>query len=472
MKPGLQSGWTALMRPLAAAEIQRLWAQPRLRWIALVTPVLLALVLGAWYEASAVARQRLHFAEAERARWLAQGHKDPHGAAHFGVWAVKPASPLAVLAPGIEPFVGLAVWLEAHKRNEMIFRPRQDADPVMRGASSAGQMIELLGPLIAILLGFSGFAQERERGTLRMALANGAGAGRIMLVRFAVNSAILVAVLLLPVMAAGALALLSLPGGAMWQGTARLLLWSALNLIYLETFLLIALAVSLKAGRARLALTILLALWFILCIVLPRAASNTAQAATPIPSYQEVRMLVESQAPAYENADRWDARKRALLAAKPQEASRNMRAAQLDQAERDSHAVFDRLLGRFYDAVERQDHVYGRFAALSPTIALQVGASGMAGTDFMQHRHFIDAAEDYRRNLVNRLNGELMRHNQHDDAGAATGTTYWASIPAFDYRAPSLSHVLSALAVPLMLMLAWAAAAAFAAWSAVRKVAA
>mgnify|MGYP006144507205 CR=1 FL=1 len=96
--------------------------------------------------------------------------------------------PLAVLAPGIEPFVGLAVWLEAHKRNEMIFRPSQDAHPIMRGATSVGQLLELLGPLFAILLGFTGFAQDRQRGTLRMAMGNGGRPARMLLVRFGVHT--------------------------------------------------------------------------------------------------------------------------------------------------------------------------------------------------------------------------------------------------------------------------------------------
>ena len=455
---------------LALVELRRLWRQPRLRWLALIAPLLMALFLGAWHDAKDLARQRLRFADAERARWLAQGPKDPHSAAHFGVWAVKPASPLSVLTPGVEPFVGLAVWLEAHKRNEMIFRPRQDADPVMRGSSSVGQILEQLGPLIAILLGFAAFAHERERGTLRMALANGAGSGPMVLVRCAVNSALLLCVLMLPVLAGGVLALLSLPGALMWQGGARLILWTALHAAYLETFLLIALAVSLRASSARAALAILLAVWFSLCIVLPRAASSTAETIAPIPPYKTVRMAVEAQAPAYENADRWNARRQALLAANTQAARQNMRAAQLDQAERDSHAVFDRLLGRFYDAIAHQDKVFARFAALSPTIALQAGASGIAGTDFQQHRHFIDAAEHYRRNLVNRLNEELMRHSESEDVGAATGRAYWAGIAAFDYRAPALAGVIGELAVPLTLLLLWTGAAALAAWRAASKV--
>lgn len=451
---------------LLHAEARRLWREPRLRWVAMLAPLLLLIVFAAsMNSASRMADERTRFAASERARWLAQGQKDPHSAAHFGVWAVKPSSPLQVLAPGIEPFVGVAVWLEAHKRNEMIFRPRQDADPVMRSAASVAQVLDMLGPMFAILLGFAGFAQDRQRGTLRMAFGNGAAPGRLLLSRFAVMAGLLACMALAPVVAMGGYALQALPDAG-WSGAGRLALWSLLNFLYLLVFLLIALAVSLKAPSARAALTIMLVLWLVLCVLLPRAAGNAAQVLAPVPPYQEVRSHLESESPAYEGADKWEARRQALLRA----GVNNVRAAQLDQSERESHAVFDRVLGRFYDAVERQDRAFGWLGAISPAVALQACGAAVAGTDFYQHRHFIEAAESYRRTMVNRLNGDLMRHTEHEDASKSTGKQFWESVPAFAYRAPSLGSVLANAAPPLLLLAGWCALAGLAAWRAAKGV--
>ncbi|NHZ92083.1 ABC transporter permease subunit [Massilia sp. CCM 8733] len=453
---------TALLR----AEAQRLWREPRLRWVAMLAPVLLLIVFFASMNSAArMADERTRFAASERARWVAQGQKDPHSAAHFGVWAVKPSSPLQVLAPGIEPFVGLSVWLEAHKRNEMIFRPNQDADPIMRSAASVAQVLEVLGPMFAILLGFAGFAQDRQRGTLRMAFGNGATPGRLLLSRFAVMVGLLVCMALAPVVAMGSYALQALPDAG-WGGAGRLALWSLLNFLYLLVFLLIALAVSLKAPSARAALTIMLVLWLVLCVVLPRAAGNAAQVLAPVPSYQEVRSHLETESPAYEGADKWEARRQALIKA----GATNVRAAQLDQSERESHAVFDRVLGRFYDSVEQQDRTFGWLGAFTPTVALQASGAAVAGTDFYQHRHFIEAAETYRRAMVNRLNGDLMRHTEHEDASKSTGQQFWEAVPAFAYRAPPLGSVLANAAAPLLLLSGWCAVAGLAAWRAAKGV--
>jgi ABC-2 type transport system permease protein len=458
-----------LVFALARSEALRLWREPRLRWIAALAPLLLLTIFTSTINsAGRLAHERTSFSAAERTRWLDQGFKDPHSAAHFGVWAVKPASPLSALMPGIEPFVGLAVWLEAHKRNEMIFRPRQEADPVMRSATSVAHLLALLGPLFAILLGFAGFARERERGTLRMALGNGASATRLLLLRFCILAAVLACMLVVPAAALGGYALWTLPAAG-WEGGYRLALWCLLHLLYLLMFLLVSMSVSLRAGSARAALAALLTLWLVFCVVLPRAASEAAGYLSPTPSYHAVRTAAEQEAPAYENAQKWEARAQALGKANGA-AVLNGRAARLDQSERDSHTVFDRLLGRFYSAVEQQDRSFGRLGAFTPAVALDAAGASVAGTDFHHHRHFIDAAETYRRTMVNRLNGELMEHAEHVDAGAATGRAFWESVPVFAYQPPSLRTALANVAVPLLLLLAWCGAAGALAWRSARGV--
>ena len=65
-------------------------------------------------------------------QWLGQTKKNPHSAAHYGVYAFKPKSPLAIVDTGIDPYMGVAVWLEAHKQNEFKYRPAQDRTAVGR----------------------------------------------------------------------------------------------------------------------------------------------------------------------------------------------------------------------------------------------------------------------------------------------------------------------------------------------------
>jgi ABC-2 type transport system permease protein len=75
---------------------------------------------------------------------------------------------------GIDPYVGVAAWLEAHKQNEFAYRPAQDRTAVQRfGELSGANAFLVLLPLFVVMIAFSSFSGERENGTLRQLLSLG-----------------------------------------------------------------------------------------------------------------------------------------------------------------------------------------------------------------------------------------------------------------------------------------------------------
>ncbi|WP_419506077.1 ABC transporter permease subunit [Methylobacterium hispanicum] len=162
--------------------------------------------LAAWREAAAYGAEVARITAAERDRWLGQDAKNPHSADHYGLWVFRPSAPLAVLDPGTEPYTGRMVRVEAHLFNDAVYRAVQDAGPLARaGLGSVADIVQLVVPLAAILMGFSAFAADRERGTLRLALGNGVPPGRLFAGRLA---ALLVALALVvgpPLLGLGAL---------------------------------------------------------------------------------------------------------------------------------------------------------------------------------------------------------------------------------------------------------------------------
>src|SRR5882724_5635986 len=160
---------------IARKEFIELLRDGRFRWTAFIVLALLgaALLAGAHYQRELVAQQRTA-QTAEQVRWYAQEPKGPHAAAHYGLYAFKPRLAPAFLDPGIEPYTGVAVWLEAHKQNEMLFRPAEDATLAQRfGDLTVALALQVVLPLAIVLLAFNAFAGERERGTLRSLLALG-----------------------------------------------------------------------------------------------------------------------------------------------------------------------------------------------------------------------------------------------------------------------------------------------------------
>ncbi|MGC4083522.1 MAG: hypothetical protein QM736_15780 [Vicinamibacterales bacterium] len=103
---------------------------------ALVLAVAVAALAAGWRQYSDVQRQHAKAQAATRAQWLQQGNKNPHSAAHYGVYAFKPKSRLALFDTGVDSYVGVAAWLEAHKQNEFKSPPRAGSHrtPALRRA--------------------------------------------------------------------------------------------------------------------------------------------------------------------------------------------------------------------------------------------------------------------------------------------------------------------------------------------------
>ncbi|HSX59810.1 MAG TPA: DUF3526 domain-containing protein [Tahibacter sp.] len=416
--------------------------------------IVLAVLLVAAFvvNAAALARDnaaKTQTAAAERARWLAQPAKDPHSAAHYSIYAFKPVPALAALDFGVEPFVGQAVWLEAHVQNDLLYRPQGDASALDRaGLRHPAVLLATLAPLVAFLLAFATAARERERGTLRLALGVADSPRRLAFAKAAAVWLALVAALVLPLVLAAA-ADRSVTGTWHADVLARLAAWTCAAAIYLAVFAVAGVAIALYARDTRLALIALCGVWAAVVLALPRFTSTAADAARPLPSTQSVKQQLFDEAPSYWSAETSRENEAAILAqagvSRREELRANYRGLELDRAERYSQAVFDRVLGGFHDRVIAQDEAFGALAWLSPAIAFAALSPALAGTDFAHHRRFIDAAERYRRQLVNTMNAEVAAHRPGADGKAhAAGPELWASQPAFVHEPPRLGEAGSA----------------------------
>ncbi|RYG67721.1 hypothetical protein EON80_13020, partial [bacterium] len=164
-----------MIKTIARKEFIETLRDGRFRTALIITLSLLmvSLLLG-WKGWSEVQAQRETAQKVTRAQWLNQGKKNPHGAAHYGVYAFRPTPLLSFVEPGIHPYTGVAVWLEAHKQNDFQGRPARDATSVGRfGTLSASFVMQVLIPLLIVLLAFGTFAAERESGTMRQVLSLG-----------------------------------------------------------------------------------------------------------------------------------------------------------------------------------------------------------------------------------------------------------------------------------------------------------
>ncbi|MFH0133268.1 ABC transporter permease subunit [Variovorax sp. VaC1] len=445
----------------------------RLYWAGGLVLVLLLTALAVGWTHQRDARAEQHAAQAMDYRdWLQQDRRHPHDAAHQGMHAFKPEAALAMMDPGINPYIGSTVWLQAHRQSEVKFNAAQDATGLQRfGNLSVGWILQVLGPLLVIVLGFNAFAGEREQGILRQTLSLGVSPLRLLGGKALALVASL-AVLLVPaaIVAAIAVAVGAGPGDRL-DALLRLAAWALGYAVYLGIFVFLVLGVSAASSTSRMAITVLLALWIGQAVMAPRVMSELSRAWFPSPTRLAFDQALDAERKAVSDAvwqknfgttERWG---------RDVPLSKWGLALRLD--DQSSYAVYDRHYGRLWDTWEQQQTVQEWSGLLLPILAIRSFSMGMAGTDFAHHRSFTTEAELHRRDIQDLMSQDLVAHadplgDRHFAYQAPR--ELWATVPPFDYHPPgatwALRHQARSLAV---LCVALLLAAAFAAFTTVRQ---
>ena len=455
-----------MVKRIARKELIEMLRDGRFRVlsVAVLAVSLLSLAVG-WKHYADVARQHAAAQAATRDQWLHQTKKNPHSAAHYGVYAFKPKSPLAIVDTGVDPYVGVAVWLEAHKQNEFKYRPAQDRTAVGRfGDMTAAETLQVLVPLFIVLMTFSAFAGEREQGTLRQLLSLGVPPRRLALGKAAGIGAALGLVLVPSAVLGVAALMLTSDGGFLSGSLARGALLVAFYLLYFAITIAVCLGISARARSSRLALVVLLAFWFANSLVASRVVGDVASWLHPTPSAVEFQTAMDAELnKPGEMERRLEQRKAELMRQYKVDSVDALPIAfsgvSLQEGENHGDEVFDAHYGRLFDTFDRQNTVYQIAGLAAPMLAIRSVSMGLAGTDFQQHRHFITAAEEYRRLIQRTMNGDIMAHPTTRTSYLA-GRELWEKVPEFEYEAPATSWVLGNMRWSIGVLFAWLLVAA------------
>ncbi|MBQ4849488.1 DUF3526 domain-containing protein [Pseudoalteromonas sp. MMG012] len=432
------------------------WRQGHALWISLIALMLLLVAcVTSWQSFQVQSATKSAVAQSERDRWLEQGEKGPHSAAHYGVYVLKPELPLAMVDPGLRDFQGNVLRLEAHKRNDTLFRPIQDTIPMQRfGSLSPSFVLQILLPLLIILVGYPAFSGEREQGTLKQLLASGCSSIHLFIAKSAALFSV-AAMVLIPLFAF----LLYSSISEQHAQVLRSALYALSYLVYLSTWCVMVVAISCWLSTARRTLIVLLALWAISCLLIPKIAMTHASNQYPIESGQAFQSKLESEVYTPERQQAIAQFKQETLTTYGVSSTDDLpfdwSGAQLQFGEQYSDKVFDRLFGARSEQLNAQFQYYQSTALLSPFIAIQTISMGLAGSDHTHHHNFEVAAEKYRRVMQQTLN-----FNQRDHAHKATShyvadKQLWQAIPEFVYQPPSFSLMSGHYLVALCALIGW-----------------
>jgi len=463
---------------IAKKEMTEMFRDGRFQLAAGIVGILLMASLGAgWKQYQDLKTEHETAQRAERVNWLTQARKNPHQGAHYGVYAFKPKSQLSVVDTGVDPYVGSAVYLEAHKQNEFRFRPAQDASTSIQrfGELTAAIVLQVLIPLLITLLTFSAFAGEREQGTLRQVLSLGVSRRQLAAGK-ALGIAGALAAVLLPATVVGVAALaLTSTTGLLAVDVSRASLMVAAYVVYFAVFIAVSLAVSAWAPSSRFALIAVFAFWMVNGLIATRAFSDLGSYLHPTPSAVEFDAALQRDLGDTKALDaKLDAIKAGLFTRyrvdKLDDLPVNFRAISLQEAEEHGYTVFEEHFGEVFDQFESQNGVYQWGGVVSPLIAVRSISMGLAGTDFAHHRHFTVAAENYRRTIIRYMNDDILVHPTRGGEEYLAGRELWEKVPEFQYEAPGAAWALSHYISSITLLGAWLVAAVVAAAIAAQHV--
>jgi ABC-2 type transport system permease protein len=443
--------------------------------------VLVSLVTG--WSTHAEQRRQAHRAQRDdQATFVNQARKPPHSAAHFGRMAYRPVPPLAVFDPGAAPYLGQVIWLEAHVRNPAMFRPAEDAPELRRLADlSVAGVLTLLLPLLVFLIGYGSFAAERERGTLRQVMSTGPGLDRLFTGKIAVVAGIGIAASLVAI-AAASLTALSAPGEV--PTTNTIIRSACLMLGYAHYSLAcaaVALFVSARARDAASALLILLSVWAVSIVVLPRLAASVAEHVYPTPDsrafWADTADAMRAARPArdskaYRSAERevlGRALGREVTAAELASMAVNRAGLNMEVSEVLGAKAYADAYRTLYATYDKQQRMRRLVSVVSPAISLQHLSSALAGTDIAAHRHFSLEAERQRNVVIRAMNEDMMLKGAGQGFDYLADADFWAGVPDFTYQSPSASFAVSSAAWDLLVLQLWSVLAFWLAWRAARR---
>ena len=402
---------------------------------------------------------------AERRNWLNQGDRDPHGAAHHGTFLFKKVPPLAMFDPGLYPYLGTTVRIEAHVRHRLNNLPAENEVAIMRNSfMTPAQMVQGVLPLLLIFIGFASISREREQGTLPLLLSSGMKWQTLLASKFASLSIVAI--------------LLSAPfwGLLLWTTIVssfdptnndmaiRCLMLLTLSIVFLLFWCLLSVGVSATLKSSHSSLGILLVFWCVTTFFCAPLATTVASTLYPLPSQEEVKKWSDRKKYNPESGEsifkttREDLERKLLTeynVGSIQDLPFKFDGVVMQAAEVQTDQIYESDAQHLNSLLSRHDRVFAIVSAFSPYLAVRDLSSALSATDRQHHEDFSQAAEDYRRHLVLVVN---EADAQKESPDALRGTTLWQSVEEFRYRGPPLSQILASLLPPLLILLVWGAA--------------
>lgn len=247
-----------------------------------------------------------------------------------------------------------------------------------------------LFPLLIIGLTYGLTSHERETGLMRIILSQPVQLSTLARGKIVLRCALLTGCLLL---GTAAIYLLTGTSGALMSW----LLWISVTLVYGAFWVALAVFVDSRVQRAQTSALVLAVCWLIFAVVLPALISLTASTLYPVPNRMEyvTALRTESNAAAKQGAAslaRFFEDHPEISPVSNDDANYAMLRVAQDARITEQLAPLEM---RFQEQLSRQQNVIRAMGYLSPTVLVQQAYLNIAGTGYVKHAAFMEAARTF-----------------------------------------------------------------------------
>lgn len=356
-----------------------------------------------------------------------------------GWLALVPPAPLAMLAVGQSDVYPAYLKITARSLDALVTGDQIEHPlAVASGHLDLAFIVLFLYPLLILAVSFDLTATERDRGTLRMVLAQPVRLDEVVAGKMLARMLLLA----LPIVVLPALFSVHASGWA-------LVVWTIAVLAYGSIWHGLALIVNARGWTAPANALVLAGIWLVFAIVGPATINLVINIRYPMPS--RVDAAVAARAATQEAAVQGSRQLGQFLQDHPTSANvgqEGMRQFAALQAARDEQ-VADRLrvVDAEFDAqLDRQRRLAGWLSLLSPTMIAQGVLLDAAGTSVHQFEHFRSAAEAFQRQWRAYFEPRVL------DAATLTPADI-AAAPAFAYEREPVAQMVRRTTPPIAAML-------------------
>ncbi len=406
-----------------------------------------------------------------RQSWEANPDKHPHRMAHFGTFAFRINSILGIFDYGLESFTGNTVFLEAHRQNSVNFSEATFSTGTLRfGELSLALLLQLVLPLILFFIGFSSVAADRQNGTLKILLSQGATWKEIL---FGKSIGLLGISLLfyIPIFLVVTITFLVFGDQAVkdfrW---IRLLIIGLGYLAFLFVVSALTIIVSTSSSNPKNALLRLLGIWLLLVVLLPKSAQAMGNYWFPTPSKLAFQSAIEKEAIQKGDSHNPDdphynkLRDSVLTAHNVSEVTDlpfNYSGFVMREGEKITSNLYKKHHANLINIYRNQNDVTRFSSFINPFTAIKQLSMIMAGTDFSSYIDFQYQADTYRYQLAQAMNELQMEYISPKKKSGSEGKTHvvghehWEEFSDFSHKPMTFSNSIKEAFPILTSMILW-----------------